>query len=307
MCTKRIISVFCLAFLFLALGFSSSMAVEKIYVNYGPYTVDGQSPYAGTVVSWQQIYDHLTILAPFTHWVRIFTCRNGLENVGPIAHSFGIGVAAGCWLSGNIIENATELQALIDVCQRGDADIAIIGSETLYRNDLTAIQLLGYINQFKSAVPGFPVAVADTYGALSANPDVVSAGDVVMANSYPYWEGIDIVNAVSYLRKSYLDLKEQFPDSLIVIGETGWPSEGRSIGLAVPSPAHAAWYFWGVESWSKAEDVIVFYFEAFDEPWKADYEGSQGSHWGLFDQYGVLKPYMKLGFSKFVLPAQYWE
>ncbi|MGD9975968.1 MAG: glycosyl hydrolase family 17 protein [Desulfatirhabdiaceae bacterium] len=220
---------------------------------------------------------------------------------------FWHGVVAGCWLSKDKETNDAELNALITVCQKGDADVALVGSETLYRGDLTSAELIGYINRFKSAVPGFPVMTADAHSALSANPSVVHAGDAVMANSYPYWDGIYIMDAASHLRDSYLDLKEQFPDKLVVISETGWPTTGDSVGSAVPDPINAAWYFWCVESWAKTEGVVVFYFEAFDEPWKAVYEGSQGSHWGLFDQYGVLKPYMEYGFSNSILPENYWK
>lgn len=31
------------------------------------------------------------------------------------------------------------------------------------------------------------------------------------------------------------------------------------------------------------------YFEAFDEPWKAGYEGPQGAYWGIWDEDGGLK------------------
>ncbi|MGD9975967.1 MAG: hypothetical protein AB7S77_23155, partial [Desulfatirhabdiaceae bacterium] len=73
------------------LNFSLAAAAEKFFVNYGPYTIDGQSPDKGTIVGWQQVFDHLTRLAPYVNWIRTYTCRNGLENVGPIAHSFGMG------------------------------------------------------------------------------------------------------------------------------------------------------------------------------------------------------------------------
>ena len=77
------------------------------------------------------------------------------------------------------------------------------------------------------------------------------------------------------------------PDSLeLWTGETGWPTTGGSnYGAAIASTANAA-TFWregvcGMRSWG----VNVFYFEAFDEPWKPLSVGDNGqsedeTHWG---------------------------
>ncbi|MGD9213108.1 MAG: hypothetical protein PVI90_20165, partial [Desulfobacteraceae bacterium] len=40
-----------------------------------------------------------------------------------------------------------------------------------------------------------------------------------------------------------------------------------------------------------------FYFEAFDEPWKADYEGLQGAHWGIWTSNGIMKDGMNRVFD----------
>jgi exo-beta-1,3-glucanase (GH17 family) len=40
-----------------------------------------------------------------------------------------------------------------------------------------------------------------------------------------------------------------------------------------------------------------YYFEAFDESWKAAYEGPQGAHWGSWTQDGTLKPGMQAVFD----------
>lgn len=68
----------------------------------------------------------------------------------------------------------------------------------------------------------------------------------------------------------------------------GWPTAGTTYQAAVPSMHNAA-TFWssgvcGMLNWG----VNVFYFEAFDEPWKPVSVGDDGSiadetHWGSFD------------------------
>jgi hypothetical protein len=77
-----------------------------------------------------------------------------------------------------------------------------------------------------------------------------------------------------------------------VIVETGWPSAGDSCGRAVPSMANANAYLKNFLSWANSRGVKYYYFEAFDELWKVRSEGSVGSHWGVWDQNGVLKPGM---------------
>ena len=81
-------------------------------------------------------------------------------------------------------------------------------------------------------------------------------------------------------------------------GETGWPTDGgTNYGPAVASTANANTYYHsavcGMLSWGYS----VFYFEAFDEPWKPLSIGDDGSvadetHWGAMtagrgEKYGL--------------------
>jgi exo-beta-1,3-glucanase (GH17 family) len=44
----------------------------------------------------------------------------------------------------------------------------------------------------------------------------------------PYWEGIEVQSAVDHVMARMKDLQARFPDKQIVIGEVGWPSDGRT-------------------------------------------------------------------------------
>src|SRR5271157_1221071 len=79
----------------------------------------------------------------------------------------------------------------------------------------------------------------------------------------------------------------------VIVSETGWPSGGNAVGAAVPSPANAAQFFLQFVTWARSNNVAFLYFEAFNEEWKAKYEGPQGAYWGIWDEYGVLKPWMQ--------------
>ena len=265
----------------------------KLYgLDFSPY-MDGQDPNQGSQVSEAQLRPRMAIIAPYTHWIRTFGCGSGLEKAGQVAHELGLQSAIGAWLSADSVANGQQIACLITVGQAEQADMLIVGSEVLLRGDLTEGQLIEYINQVKEAVPGVPVATADVYGELIAHPSVLAAGDVVLANFYPYWEGINVQQAMASLQSRYQQVKAVAGDKQVLVSETGWPSGGNPYGNAVPSPENAAFYFRDFVSWARAGGVGYFYFEAFDETWKATYEGPQGAHWGVWDKDGNLKPGMQ--------------
>ena len=74
---------------------------------------------------------------------------------------------------------------------------------------------------------------------------------------------------------------------------------GEGVGFldAVPSPENAGLYFRNFVSWARAGEVPYFYFEAFDELWKATYEGSPNACWGIWDRRGDMKPDMRAVFK----------
>jgi len=265
----------------------------KVYgLDFSPY-MDGQDPNQGSQVSEAQLRARMAIIAPYAQWIRTFGCGSGLEKAGQVAHELGLKAAVGAWLSGDLAANEQQITCLIAVGQAGQADMLIVGSEVLLRNDLTESQLIGYINQVKQAVPGVPVATADVYGELIGHPSVLAAGDVALANFYPYWEGTDVQQAMASLQSGYQQVKAVAGGKQVLVSETGWPSGGSPFGNAVPSPENAAFYFRSFVSWARAGGVGYFYFEAFDETWKASYEGPQGAHWGVWDKDGNLKPGMQ--------------
>ena len=75
----------------------------------------------------------------------------------------------------------------------------------------------------------------------------------------------------------------------VIITETGWPSEGSSLGGANASYLNYLKYFINSQLWSKNEDIEMFYFSSFDESWKVDAEGDVGAFWGLWDRLEKLK------------------
>jgi hypothetical protein len=74
-----------------------------------------------------------------------------------------------------------------------------------------------------------------------------------------------------------------FPGKEILIGETGWPSTGRMRDAALPSRTNQARVVSEILDLAKRENFRVNLFEAYDELWKRQLEGTVGGYWGLFD------------------------
>ena len=174
----------------------SSQDINKLYgINFSPY-IDGQNPEYGSQVDINQITERMKIIAPYTFWIRTYGVAGGLEYAGPVAHEMGLKTAIGAWLSGDTKANDRQINELINESKAGYVDLAIVGSETLLRNDLSEDQLINYIKRVKQEVPDVNVTTADTYNELINHPKVMAECDVIMYNSYPYWEGISIDNAI---------------------------------------------------------------------------------------------------------------
>ena len=252
--------------------------------------MDGQDPNLGSQIGEEQLRSRMQTISPYTEWIRTFGCTSGLEKAGAIAHEMGLKAAIGAWLGPDIPANEREVTNLIEVAKTGHADMLIVGSEVLLRGDLPECQLIDYIKRVKQEVPYVPVTTADIPSELLSHQAIVSVVDVLFVNYYPYWEGVRVDQSLALVHGRHQQLKAIAGGKDVIVSETGWPSGGNEIKDAVPSPDNANSYFLSFVSWARANNVPYFYFEAFDESWKAKYEGPQGAHWGIWDKEGKLKP-----------------
>jgi exo-beta-1,3-glucanase (GH17 family)/fibronectin type 3 domain-containing protein len=276
--------------------------VQTVPMNFSPYR-DGQDPGRRSQISEQQIREDLQLLLPYSNTIRIFGMTDGLQRIPCIGKEYGLTVYAGAWLSNDLATNEEQLQSLIQVGQTGCIDLAIAGSETLLRNELSSAQLVAYMARVKAGLPGIPVTTADTYQRLLVNRDVIAQSDIVFANGYPYWESLPLTSAVASVNAWYNQLVAAAPGKQVWISESGFPSCGDTKGAAIPTPANAAAYFLNFVSWTRARNLTATYFAFRDETWKASSpEGPQGACFGLFTTTNVMKPGMERVFNGETVP-----
>ena len=56
----------------------------------------------------------------------------------------------------------------------------------------------------------------------------------------------------------------------MAIGETGWPSKGKSFNKSPNSVRNLVNFWTQMGKWASSNKVKVQMFEAFDEPWKSN-------------------------------------
>ena len=246
------------------------------------------SPYEGSQepgdpISEAQVRRKLELLVPHTEWIRVFSCTQGNEIIPKLAKEYGFKTLVGAWLGEEADKNEEELQGLISLASAGYVDVAAVGNEVMYREELEEEELVEYILRAKQALKGIPVGYVDAYYEFTNRPKITEVCDVILANCYPYWEACHIDYSLLYMKQMYYQAVQAASGKRVIITETGWPSSGDALGAAQPGYENALKYFINAQAWSQQEGIEMFYFSAFDEDWKVGAEGSVGAFWGLWD------------------------
>jgi GPH family glycoside/pentoside/hexuronide:cation symporter len=271
---------------------------KKMFTNTLNKTLNGLcfSPYiegqvAGDILTEGQIRKRMDVISSYTKTVRSFACTEGNEMIPQIAKEKGLKTIVGAWISDDKERNEKEIAALIALVKSGVVDIAAVGNEVLLRNDISEQELLAYIIRVKEALKGLeiPVGYVDTYYEFSQRPNLVAISDVILANCYPFWEGSSIEESLTDLRQMHAITKQVANGKKVIITETGWPSQGQSVGDANPSQLNAMKYFIQTQEWANTSEIEMMHFSSFDESWKVRVEGELGARWGIWDKNEKLK------------------
>ncbi len=253
---------------------------------YAPFRGNQNPRIPGLIISPEQIAQDLAELAKISQCVRTYSVDNGLDKVPELAARVGLKVLLGVWIGSNRAKNALLIDNAISLAKDhpGVVTAIVVGNEVLLRGDMTAADLREAIRSVKTRV-NIPVTYADVWEFWLRYPEVSGEVDFVTVHMLPYWEDFppraeDAAEHVDAIRKR---IAMAFPGKEILIGETGWPSKGRMRDGALPSRINQARFNSGILDRAKQEDFRVILFEAYDEPWKRQWEGTVGGYWGLFD------------------------
>jgi len=240
----------------------------------------------------ERIERDMAQLSRITGHIRTYTVNYGLDKVPEMARRYGLTVSLGIWIGADLDKNEREIDKALNVilANRRVIDRVIVGNESIMRGDVTADQLDGYIHRVREALPArIKVTTAETWSSWMLHPEVGRDCDVIVVHLLPYWEKTSIGDAINFVQHHYDMVQAQFPDKPIVIGEAGWPSQGRSYGQAEASLANEAYFIRTFVQLALDKGYDYYIIEAYDQPWKAGNEGAVGAYWGLFNADGVAK------------------
>jgi glucan 1,3-beta-glucosidase len=259
---------------------------KLLCVSYAPFR-GSQTPLdLSTRVSAEQIEQDLMQLVKVTDCVRTYSIDNGLDQVAGVAAKVGLKVMQGIWLGSNRLRNLNQIATVVGLTKQYPNVITsvVVGNEVLLRGEMTTNDLAAIIRGVKAQV-SVPVTYADVWEYWLRNREIYDAVDFITIHILPYWEDFPIRAkfAAAHVNSIRQRMAVAFPGKEILIGETGWPSEGRMREGALPSRTNQARVVSEILLLAKQENFRVNLIEAYDQPWKRQLEGTVGGYWGLFD------------------------
>jgi len=263
---------------------------------------EGQHPDKGIFPSQAEILEDMKILSKHWSLIRTYGSDRHSEDVLEVIRreKLPIKVVLGAWLGiepGSEAANAVQIRNCVRLANEYRDVVAAVGvgNEILVswsNHKLPLDKAIRYVRQVKDSV-SVPVTVMDDFTFWrdhgSGLADVV---DFVSMHTYPMWGGQDIDSAMAVTVRHFESVKKALPGKTIVITEAGWATytEGEMHAPRAGDEVKQKRYFEELMAWSRKNDVNVFFFEAFDEPWKGT--GTEG-HWGLFSVGRKAKPAMR--------------
>lgn len=255
-------------------------------LSYSPFSENELPSDPESVVPRQRIAEDLKLLSGYTGCVRTYSALHGLSAVAELAAANGMEVLLGIWIGSNHADNAREIEAALAAAAAHPKAVRgiVVGNEVLLRRELTADQLMDVIRTVRAGT-ALPVTYADVWEFWLRNPQVAALTDFVTVHILPFWEDepIGVDHAQAHLGAILDKVRQGFAGKPILIGETGWPSAGRSREGAVPGPLNQARFVREFVVMAGERGMDYNLIEAFDQPWKRRNEGTVGGHWGIFD------------------------
>ncbi len=251
--------------------------------SFSPMRED-DDPAKDLLPSVEEIDADLALLQGESYAVRTYSVLGSLGEIPRLARAHGMNVALGAWLDKSKERNEREIARLIPLAKENYRNVirVIVGNEAILREDVTVAETIEYLDRVRNELD-IPVSTAEPWHVWIAHPELADHVDFIAAHLLPYWEGVPADDAVNYVAQRYEELKKAFPNKPIVIGEVGWPSNGRTRKAAEASPANQAKFLRRFLAHAEKEKYTYYIMEAFDQPWKRDSEGAIGSYWGVYD------------------------
>lgn len=256
-------------------------------VTYSPYNSDG------TCKDSQQVLTDFNGLGGAYSVVRTYGLDcNTLPNVLAAAKAHGMKVFQGIYDLTNIDSSVQTIVSAVG----GDwssINTISIGNELVNSGQASASDVVAAVTKTRSLLrsAGYtgPVVTCDTLVATLANPSLCDNSDYCAVNSHPFFDpNTDAAEAGTFLTNQISDLKSKLANSNqnIVITETGWPSQGDTNGMAIPSSDDQSIAIAAIKSAFQSNPSGVVLFNPYNMHWKVSGAGQFNAEpwWGFLGE-----------------------
>ncbi|CAC9888922.1 unnamed protein product [Aureobasidium pullulans] len=268
---------------------SSGKGPSGYGVVYSPYTDDGGCK------SQDQVNSDFATIQAFAQsngdeWAFVRTYGvdcNQVSTVLSACEQYDLKIFAGVYNVDTDETLASDLETLTEAAN-GDwsrFDTISIGNEVVNSGKLTVADVGKRVASAKSTLSaagytGSIVAV-DTLVAMVANPGLCEFSDYVAVNSHPFFDGsVAAENSGEWLVEQMQSVSSVCGGKETWITETGWPTQGSTNGVAVPSVQNQKS---AIASIKKAVTSNVIWFTAFNDMWKTNSASTFNAeqYWGI--------------------------
>lgn len=272
----------------------------------------GQSPITEVFPTYDEVHEDLRILENDFDYIRMYHPNQHAKTVLEVIHNENIQlqVMLGMDLLGelnnpncawggdytieecaeNIRKNQEALFQLINLANEYEDIVWSVsaGNESVpdwNENLVDPQRVLYFVRQLKEYVKQ-PVTYCDNFYYWGNKlTEVAEEVDFISIHTYPVWTGKKIAEAFETSINEYNSVKALYPHKEVMITEAGWPttSNGSGINRYVANEQHQLMYVNQMRKWSQKNKIKVYFFEAFDEPWKGSSDTQEPEkHWGFY-------------------------
>jgi exo-beta-1,3-glucanase (GH17 family) len=252
-------------------------------IAYQPFR-PGQSP-GGAYPTEEEIRDDFRILSSLgTPLIRQYGLENSLSLIPQICEEYRMPNFPTARIDNSALDRQ-QLDSLISIAGRqySGTRALIVGSDSM-KGGMRIDDLISAISYVRQNTVDLPVTTAESWSVWLQYPALRDACDFCMMHVDPFKDGISIDDSIEYAFNRWWDIVDRYGYP-IIIGAAGWPTEGASIGGAVPSEGNQAVFLSGMIR--DAGGCEYLFHEAFDQEWKDEVSDRR---YGLFRSDGTPKP-----------------
>lgn len=282
----------------------------KSAICYSGYR-NGQSPITQTYPSDTEVLEDLVLLSKHFDYIRMYDISKHAESVLRVIteHHLPLKVMLGVEPKGEISNpncpwggvyseeellhhksmNIEQLDQIASLANRYKSIVLgiSIGNENTahwHPNKMSPATLCEHAGYLKSKTD-LPITFCEGAHEWRAQGiELAKIVDFISIHVYPLWQGVPYAEAVELTIDEYHKTKSTFPNTPVIFTEFGWTtSANEQMDPTQTTEDYQKAYLDRMIDWSKKNQVTMFIFEAFDEPWKGGTDPLEAEkHWGIY-------------------------